>query len=48
MKKSAKQVSPSRKLTVKRDVIAQLKPPELTQVMGGNGEIQTAPLCSFK
>ena len=47
MKKSAKSVSPQRKLPIQREVVAQLKPLELAQVVGGNDiTVQSAPLCS--
>ena len=48
MKKSPKLVSPQRKLIIEREVIAQLKPLQLAQAVGGNDIIQSAPLCSQK
>jgi hypothetical protein len=45
MKKSPKHMKPQRKLTVDRETIAELKPRELTQVVGGDG-IQSVQYCS--
>jgi hypothetical protein len=49
MKKSPKSLHPHRKLVVQREVVAELKPLQLTHVVGGEFiTVQSAPLCSKK
>lgn len=48
MKKSPKPAHPHRKLIVQREVVAQLKPTDLTHVVGADGRgifTQSSPFC---
>ncbi|HEX4422844.1 MAG TPA: class I lanthipeptide [Kofleriaceae bacterium] len=46
MKKSQKQVNSLRKLRLQREVITELKPPQLARVEGGEVLNPSAPRCS--